>query len=476
MQLHRFLLEQLPNSVLLMDLLTSEDLSADVREILDTWRVPLSVTTAIDIGSQCVCMVRNFVSPASGITVLVRCADSSNSSNSHRDQWLCPLVVYVAIASDTSIDQLRKKTIYGILKRDEHGQRTSSSSSNQTIADQLLSEDQVHQFIGSTASMTSVRLVRLQVAAFLPSGLVSVQTDCADLSLAQLSIGQLLIVLDQDMDSALLDMLQLNEQVESQERNGAVPVDDPLPLTLRDPITVDALSESLDNYLAQRKRMELTSDASLRLVERKIEAHARTLLLSIDSAEPSIELNERLVRALRTACDTIEGRRSTMMNDIESLKEVLQETQREVADLYGLAEDDGSDAADAVRRVPYRPADANWEMSEEQVLQHLKQRDEERMMQLEPEPAGVDAFLLSPLDSAVAGAIASQQHQHHHHHSADNPAIPVMSGPHSNVLSAKQIGIETRKGYDLVRVGNFAETPEGLQVSDHDDDIRLIAH
>ena len=101
-----------------------------------------------------------------------------------------------------------------------------------------------------------------------------------------------------------------------------------------------------------------------------------------------------------------------------------------------------------VNRVQYTPPDPGWEAKEAMLLEDMRRRDEQRQ-QLPPEeePPGIDAFLLvKPPESALALIGDSR--------------VPLASAD----VQQTQTGTRIRRGFDLVRVGNFAEDPNALQV------------
>jgi hypothetical protein len=102
--------------------------------------------------------------------------------------------------------------------------------------------------------------------------------------------------------------------------------------------------------------------------------------------------------------------------------------------------------------VDYQPPDPQWIQKEEALLQRLQQKygDPERLRaQLEPEPPGIDTMVLVRPSDTVIDEVTGK-------------GIPLAR---PELLREVQVGTQIRKGYDLVRIGNFAEREDMLQVT-----------
>lgn len=127
----------------------------------------------------------------------------------------------------------------------------------------------------------------------------------------------------------------------------------------------------------------------------------------------------------------------------------FDENEEGINDEIDQVDDLGPDGA-VIRRVEYKPSDPNWELNEQLLLSQLEQRDRKRAEQgPEPEPPGIDAFLLVPPPESAIAVIEDKR-------------VPLAGSTARQV----EVGTQVRRGFDLVRVGNFSEDPNGLQVND----------
>jgi hypothetical protein len=110
--------------------------------------------------------------------------------------------------------------------------------------------------------------------------------------------------------------------------------------------------------------------------------------------------------------------------------------------------------------VLFTAVDPNWEESERTLLEHLQAKDAAAAQagMMEEEPPGIDSFVLAPHNITNANASSA--------------VITVDRDPDTgeatNILTNSSAGqvqsrVEVRPGFDLVRVGNFSETTDGLQ-------------
>jgi hypothetical protein len=116
----------------------------------------------------------------------------------------------------------------------------------------------------------------------------------------------------------------------------------------------------------------------------------------------------------------------------------------------------GGDAAGD--RVLYKPKDDDWEFKEMLLLSELERRQRKRDAQpLEPEPAGIDGLYIARPDSDTLNSTTLPANTR----IEDGIAIANAS------MKSVQVGTQVRRGFDLVRVGNFHEDPTALQVKKH---------
>lgn len=105
----------------------------------------------------------------------------------------------------------------------------------------------------------------------------------------------------------------------------------------------------------------------------------------------------------------------------------------------------------------YVPPDQDWQRKEEHLLEILEKRyDEDQTLPLlEEEAENVDSILIELAEQSMLNGAKDQ-----------NSHIPITS---LDFVDEKLNGTRIRPGFDLVRVGNFAETKDQLQVSFIDD-------
>lgn len=113
-----------------------------------------------------------------------------------------------------------------------------------------------------------------------------------------------------------------------------------------------------------------------------------------------------------------------------------------------------ANSPDSVALLEYKPPDENWEKSEEILLSELKRRYDPNnpqsrinSSQLEIEPPGIDSFLILPPDKRALTKVKDNK-------------VPLA---HENLLKEVEVGTRKRPGYDLIRIGNFAESENMLQ-------------
>lgn len=92
----------------------------------------------------------------------------------------------------------------------------------------------------------------------------------------------------------------------------------------------------------------------------------------------------------------------------------------------------GTEKSSVIERQLYKPPHENWEEDEERVLENLKLKNEEIEKSLEEEPAGIDELFVQN-------------------------GFPVPAAADKNLADkvSVEVGTRVRRGYDLVRWGNF---------------------
>ncbi len=101
--------------------------------------------------------------------------------------------------------------------------------------------------------------------------------------------------------------------------------------------------------------------------------------------------------------------------------------------------------------VPYTPPDQNWADNEAKLVSILEEKFQIENLKFEDEPEDVDALVSQGVDQEVLSHVKAK--------SSGNIAVDS-----TNIVREVFTGTIKRPGFDLVRIGNFAEEPDMLQV------------
>lgn len=189
---------------------------------------------------------------------------------------------------------------------------------------------------------------------------------------------------------------------------------------------------------------------------REIEEHTTVLRGAMEAAladplssEEQVEHHVTVLSELESASHTIMGWMGDGLSREEPRSAALRALLRVFSDAM---EQSTATATDQTQRTLYRPPVPGWEEQERELLHVLEERDRWRADHnpLEPEPAGADAlFMAQPSTAGSVGAPPAIAHS------------DAQAKPKPALVTTK---VEVRKGYDLVRVGNFSEQEQGVQV------------
>lgn len=222
--------------------------------------------------------------------------------------------------------------------------------------------------------------------------------------------------------------------------------------------TTGANNESEISSLTATRKSEEVLDGLCLVTQLMEELQSLETTLS-SSGTGSSDLNEADL-LLRSAVQSHEGLLLQLLASVRPVRSIIgNESKMNHASSRNFSS--GTRYANSniggVERQLYTALDPAWEESERVLLAHLQAKEAVQAGQLEEEPPGIDSFLLA---------------QHNIHSSAGSTVATLERDPDTgevtNILTnmhAGQVqrGVEVRPGFDLVRVGNFSESEEGLQ-------------
>lgn len=220
-----------------------------------------------------------------------------------------------------------------------------------------------------------------------------------------------------------------------------------------------------DQLLVLERSVSESSDAAVQAdAARRSEEALEGLCLVTQLAEETQALDTELLRCGHDISGTQTRLlvRSTVQAQENSFQKLLQCVRRaskeEDRGRWGIVGMGGNAAETASNgRMLFTALDPTWEESERALLAHLQAKDAAQTGLLEEEPPGIDSFVLAA--HGVSGAnndpVATFERNQH-----TGEITNILTNPSAGQVQSK---VEVRPGFDLVRVGNFSESVEGLQ-------------